>query len=111
MFDPVVQIEKSAGIFDWARMTMVELIDGPTFEENMYMPPGADRRFVISTTKFRIPVWIGVPVDVRRDFVEQIRVRIGMITQLDLTEQDIIDDLNGQGAVYEIFASDAGITI
>jgi hypothetical protein len=34
-----------------------------------------------------------------------------MITQLDLTEQDIIDDLNGQGAVYEIFASDAGITI
>jgi hypothetical protein len=111
MFDPLVQIEKSDALYDWTRMTMVELIDGPSFDENIYVQPGADRRFVISTTKFRIPAWIAVPVDIRRDFVEQVRVRIGMITQLDLTEQDIIDDLNSQGAVYEILASDAGLSI
>lgn len=100
LFDPQLNIQLSDGLFDWARLTSVELTSGPNMDTNY--PIGVDRRIVQSRMTFKMPIRIGVPAQVKQDFVEKIFMRIGAISGTALTNQEIIADLDAQGLDYTL---------
>jgi hypothetical protein len=102
LFDPSLQIQTSDGVFDWAKITTVELKD-ITFEENY--PAGADRRMIVTTLSFEMPVYIAAPVRLKKDIVQDIYMRIGTVSTFGSGDQDILDQLESQGLDYELVVS------
>jgi len=100
LFDPQMSIQKSDAPFDWTRLTQLTL-DDISLDQNY--PIGTDRRIIQSTLSFTMPIWISAPADVRRDFIEKIFVRIGAVSNADLTNYDIIAELDAQGIEYELW--------
>jgi hypothetical protein len=100
VFDPVIQIQSTDAQFDWKKLTMVELI-GVGFEDNY--PIGTDRRMLITTLNFEMPIRLGVPDEVKSNFVKDILVRIGTVDSDSNTNEEIIADLDGQGIPYELW--------
>jgi hypothetical protein len=74
LFDPVLQIQTSDAAFDWTKLTTVELT-GINNEENY--PPGGDRRIIMWSFNFEIPIYISAPVDIRDEIVKKIFITIG----------------------------------
>lgn len=108
LFNPQLMIQKSDAVFDWTRLTSVEL---KSVGMDTNFPVGVDRRICQSTLTFQMPVWIDAPVDVRRDFVEKIYARIGAVSTAALTNYDIIAELDQQGIGYELLFSADDLTI
>jgi hypothetical protein len=77
LFDPQLQIQSSDAPFDLTRITSIELINGPSFDQNILA--AADTRILQSTLTFKMPIWIGIPADIRHDFVNQIVMRVGAV--------------------------------
>ena len=98
VFDPIVQIQTSDAMFDWTKLTTVEL-DGINFDQSY--PVGAERRMIISTLSFVFPIYISAPANLRSDFIKDIFVRIGTVSTDSNTPQEMIDDLDGQNLDYE----------
>ena len=98
VFDPTIQIQTSDALFDWTKLTTVTL-DGINFDQNY--PIGAERRMITSTLNFIVPIHISAPGNLKKDFVKDIFVRIGTISQSSNTSEEIIADLDGQGIDYE----------
>jgi hypothetical protein len=85
LFDPTLQIQTSDAAFDWTKLTTVELV-GINNEENY--PPGGDRRVLIWSLNFEVPIYIATPVDVRDDLVRKINIQIGDLEGFTLNEFD-----------------------
>lgn len=98
IFDPTLQIQSSDELFDWTRLTQVQLED-IRFEEDV--PSGADRRLIQTTMNFTVPVWISVPADVHKRFVKDIFIRLGTVSALSDNSYEIVADLDSQGLQYE----------
>ena len=98
LFSPVLQIQTSDDVNDWARITTVEMV-GINFEENV--PPGVDRRLIQSTFNFEVPIYISAPSEVHDKFVQDIFLRIGAVNTAALSSEDIIADLDAQGITYD----------
>jgi len=73
LFDPILQIQTSDAALDWRKLTTVELT-GLTNEENY--PPAGDRRIIMWTLTFSIPIHITAPIDVKRNAVKEIILRL-----------------------------------
>lgn len=86
MFDPILQIQTTDAAFDWTKITTVELT-GINNEENY--PAGTDRRMIIWSLNFVLPIYLSAPMDVKDNVVKSIKVRIG-------------DMQNKGGAVMEV---------
>ena len=89
LFDPSLQIQFNDAAFDWTKLTMVTLLSIGN-EENY--PMGAERRNIIWTMSFGMPVWLSGPMAVRNDIISSIRIRMADINNLTLEEVD--DDGN-----------------
>jgi len=98
LFDPILQIQTSDDVNDWARITTVELV-GINFEENI--PPSVDRRLIQTTLNFEVPIYISAPTEVHDKFVQDIFLRIGAVSLVAQTSEDIIADLDAQGITYD----------
>lgn len=98
MFSPVLQIQTSDDVNDWARITTVELV-GINFEENV--PPGVDRRLIQTTLNFEVPIYISAPSEVHDKFIQDIFIRIGAVSLTAQTSEDIVADLDAQGITYD----------
>lgn len=98
LFDPILHIQTSDEVFDWTRLTTVELV-GMGLEENI--PAGADRRLIQSTLSFDVPVYISAPAEVHDKFVKDIFIRIGAVNSASQSSADIIADLDAQGILYD----------
>ena len=98
VFDPIVQIQTSDALFDWTKLTTVEL-DNINFDQSY--PIGTDRRMIMSTLSFIFPIYISAPANLKNDFIKDIYVRIGAVSSSANTSQEMIDDLDGQGLEYE----------
>jgi len=104
LFDPFIQIQTSDDVLDWTKITQIELV-GIGLEENF--PAGTDRRMIITTLNFQVPIWISVPSDVRNDYIKDIFLRIGVVSTASETNEEMLADLDGQGIPYEqIFTLD-----
>lgn len=99
LFNPQLQIQTSDEPFDWTKITQVEL-QGIGLEENF--PAGGDRRIIRTTLTFQIPIWLSVPADVHARYVADIYIRIGAVSQVANSSQDIVAELDDQGIPYEL---------
>jgi len=98
LFDPSITIQKSDDIYDWTRLTKVELTD-IRFDENM--PAGSDRRMIQTRLSFIVPIWLAIPNNVHKKFIEEINLRIGAVGTDVNNSFDIIADLDSQGEEYK----------
>lgn len=83
VFDPIVQLQKNDDSHDWTRLTMVELMN-VNIEENY--PAAQDRRHLVSTLHFKVPIWIAPPLNYRRNIVENAKLRIAAIDHSETLE-------------------------
>ena len=100
VFDPQVQIQTNDALFDWTKLTTVTL-DGINFDQSY--PIGTERRMIMSTLSFIFPVYISAPGNVKADFVKDIFVRIGTVSQsTDLSNsEEVVAELDAQGLDYD----------
>lgn len=108
IFDPLLTIQTSDAIFDWKRLTSVELT-GITFEQPY--PSMMDRRIIQSTITFDLPIWIEIPSDERKNIIEKILVRIGAVSNTAGSSSEIIAELDAQGLEYEVWADATDLKI
>lgn len=105
LFNPMLQIQTSDAAFDWTRLTTVEL-KNIVFEENY--PSGNDRRMIITTLSFEMPIYISAPTALRNEVIKEIYLRVGAVPSnesLDTNSYDIIEMLNAQDIEYEHIVS------
>lgn len=74
LFNPDLQIQKSDAPFDWTKLTNVELTDISN-EENY--PSATDKRIMVWTLTFRMPIFLSIPVGVKDDLIRKIIIQIG----------------------------------
>lgn len=85
MFDYDLQLQFNDAPFDWSRVTSLFLI-GINNEENY--PTGIDRRVIIWTLQFSLPIWLSPPIEIRNEIIQGITMRIGDLSEFKLDEID-----------------------
>lgn len=85
LFNPDIQIQKSDGEFDWTRLTKVELTDIAN-EENY--PASTDRRMLVWTLTFEVPIYLSIPIGVKDDLVRKIVIQIADLGAMAVNEVD-----------------------
>lgn len=85
LFNPDLQIQRTDAAFDWTRITRVELTDIAN-EENY--PSGTERRMIVWTLTFEIPIYLSIPMGVKDDLVRKVIVRISDLSGSNLNEVD-----------------------
>lgn len=85
LFNPDLQIQKSDGPFDWTKLTKVELT-GISNEENY--PSSSDRRMILWTLNFEMPIYLSIPMGVKDDLVRKIIIQIGDLGSMVINEVD-----------------------
>lgn len=85
LFDYDMQVQFNDAPFDWTRLSSVFLLSLAN-EENY--PVGTERRQIIWTYSFNLPVWLSPPASVRRDLIRAISIRLGDLSDLHLDELD-----------------------
>ena len=90
LFNPDIQIQKSDGPFDWTRLTRVELTDIAN-EENY--PSSTERRMIVWTLTFQMPIYLSIPLGVKDDLVRKIVIQIGSLDSMVVNEVDENGDL------------------
>lgn len=89
-FDPMVQIQKSDDEFDMARITTVELKEISLQEE---YPSPEKPRAIVTELSFDVPIYLSVPANVKKEFVEKIYLRLQVLDQGDKFE-DFLSELD-----------------
>ena len=85
LFDYDLQLQFNDAPFDWTRVTSLYLT-GINNEENY--PTGPDRRSIIWTLNFSLPIWLSPPAEVRDEIIRAISLRIGDLSDFRLDEID-----------------------
>lgn len=98
LFDPTLSLQSGDGTFDWTKLTSVRL-ESIGLENNY--PIGSDRNVRIVKLQFSFPIYLSIPANLRNDFIKDIMVRIGMVNNADLTNEEMIAELDSQGLDYE----------
>lgn len=97
LFDPMLQLETSDASFDWTKITQVEL-QGINNEENY--PMGTDRRMLVWSLNFLIPIYLSTPLDVKNEIVHKVITRIGDLEGFALNEYDENGELQPFATTY-----------
>jgi hypothetical protein len=104
LFDPIIQIQTTDEVFDTTRLTTVELVD-VRLDENI--PQGADRRLIQTRMGFLVPIYLSTAIDVRKNYIKDIFLRLGAIGSDVTNSYEIISDLDSQDIEYEkVFSLD-----
>jgi hypothetical protein len=85
LFDYDMQLQFNDAPFDWTKISKVTLT-GMSNEENY--PAGPEVRMLQWTLNFELPVWLSPPVEVRKEIISRISLRIGDIDDMTLNEID-----------------------
>jgi len=89
LFNPDIQIQKSDGPFDWTRITNITLTDINN-EENY--PSGADRRMIVWSLGFIMPIYLSIPMGIKDDLVRKVVIQLGDLGSMGTLE--VTDDGN-----------------
>ncbi len=103
LFDPVLQIQTSDSVFDWTKITTVELV-GVTNEENY--PSGIDKRVIQWSLDFEVPIYISVPIDIKDEMVRKIVIQIGNLDEFQVDEFDENGNLTPFNSPYATITID-----
>ena len=85
LFDYDLQLQFNDAPFDWTKIGKLYLRSLQN-EENY--PIGVDKRIIIWSFQFELPVWMSPPIEIRKDLIQSITVRIGDLNNLTLDEVD-----------------------
>jgi len=99
LFNPIIQIQRSDEITDWTMITTVELL-GIRSDENL--PSGTERRLLLTTLEFEMPVYISAPANVHDKYVKDIYVRVGAVSNAANTSYAMVGELDAEGIPYEL---------
>lgn len=99
LFDYDMQLQFNDAPFDWTKITKLTL-DGISNEENY--PASIDKRNIIWTLQFTMPVWLSPPFEIRQNIIESIKIRMGDLSQL------VLDEVGPDGELIP-FATDEAI--
>lgn len=102
LFDPILQIQVSDSPYDWTKITTVALRD-VNYEENY--PAGTDRRIVVTTITFDVPIYISAPANLKNQIIQDIYARVGAVEGTDLSSEEVIAQLDQQNIDYELLIS------
>lgn len=107
IFDPSIQIQTSDAAFDWTKISTVELT-GVNNEENF--PPGGDRRVLMWTLTFDMPIYISAPIDIKDEMVRKIIIQLGDMKGFTVAEYDENGELKpfADGFDYGTITIDGG---
>ena len=97
LFDPQLQIQTNDEMFDWTKITSVELT-GIRNEDNV--PIGTDRRIIRHALEFKVPIWLSIPVEVHNRIVKDIYLRIAAVSGNLDNPEEILEELDGAGIPY-----------
>ena len=100
LFDPTLQIQTTDAAFDWTKITTVELT-GINNEENY--PIATDRKILVWSLNFSLPIWLSPPMDVRDEIVRTIKIRLGDLDGFNPLEFDENGELQPFQTVYGEF--------
>lgn len=101
LFDPILQIQTSDEKFDWTKLSIIELTN-ISFDEQY--PIGTDRRVIVTTLTFKVPVYIAGPNELKNSFVKDIFARITAIQGDDF--EDFFDSVySTPDEEYELIVS------
>lgn len=106
LFDPILQIQTNDDVFDWTKITTIELLD-IRFDENI--APGVERRSIQTTLSFVVPIYLSVKAEEHNRIVQDIYARIGAISGDVVNAYDALADLDSQGIEYSLLATSKGI--
>ena len=95
LFNPDLQIQKNDAPFDWTKITKVELTDISN-EENY--PSSQDRRMIVWTLTFEMPIYLSVPMGVKDDLVRKIIIQIASLDTIVVNEVDENGELTPFGS-------------
>ena len=98
LFDPTLTLQKNDNNFDWTRLSTVRM-DGINLENNV--PSGSEKNMRIVKIQFSMPIHISAPANIKDDYIKDIMVRIGMVSQGAETSVEMIAELDAQGLDYE----------
>ena len=85
LFDYDLQLQFNDRPLDWTRMTSL-FLTGINNEE--VYPVGTERRVIIWTLQFTMPIWLSPPAEVRNNIIQKIILRYGDLGELKLNEID-----------------------
>lgn len=85
LFDYDLQLQFNDASFDWTKISKLYL-RGISNEENY--PMGAERRAIIWTLQFELPIWMSPPMEIRNDLIQNITIRLGDLDSMTLDEID-----------------------
>ena len=108
VFDPIVQIQKNDAMFDWTKITTIELT-GISYEDNY--PIGTDRRLLITSLNFTFPVYLTAPAEHKQNFIKDVYARIGVVSTGAETSEEMIAELESQGINYEQWFAGSDVTL
>lgn len=104
LFDPILQIQTNDDILDWSKITKVELM-AIRFDEAI--PAGGDRRLIQTTLSFAMPIYLSVSAKEVNNYIKEIFMRIGVVSNDIQTSYDALADLDSQNIEYEsVFSVD-----
>jgi len=90
LFNPDMTIQKSDGPYDWTKLTTIKLADISN-EENY--PAGTDKRILVWTLQFEVPIWLSLPMGTKDDVVRRIFIR------LSVNGTDVINEVDADGHI------------
>lgn len=90
LFDPTLQIQISDSAFDWTKLTSIEL-QSLQSEENY--PMGGERRAIVWSFNFTLPIYIATAADMKKDVVHKVITRFGDLNGFALDEYDANGEL------------------
>jgi hypothetical protein len=102
LFDPILQLQTSDSTFDWTKITKI-VLRNIQYEENY--PIGTDRRMIVTTINFEMPIWISGPSELKNELIKKIYARIGAVSSLDVSSADIVQQMNDQNINYDLLSS------
>lgn len=97
LFNPDIQIQKSDGPFDWTRITNITLTDIAN-EENY--PTGTERRMIVWTLSFIMPIYLGIPMGIKDDLVRKVIIQLGDLGSMGTLEVSDDGSLKPFGDAY-----------
>jgi hypothetical protein len=107
LFDPQLNIQTDDAPFNWTRLTHVKLTN-ISMETNH--PMGDSSRIIQSTITFEMPIWLDTPASIRKNIIENIYMRIGMIDTATDDSFDVLSEFDQQGLEYNNIASADALT-
>jgi hypothetical protein len=105
LFDYDMQLQFNDAPFDWTKISKL-FLHGISNEENY--PMGVDKRIIIWSLQFEMPVWLSPSLEIRNDLVQSIKVRIGDLNTLTLDEIDQDGNLTPFGTTFASFSVQDG---